>query len=60
MSHTHFQRLTDCKANISDEKDFGRSFIFYTKPFDLLKDADRSSIYGPLLRLACFQRDLKF
>lgn len=59
------QHLTDIesvktdKGRVNDEVNVGDSNIFYTRPYDFFKAADRSLLYESLLRLACYQKGFK-
>ncbi|XP_071144631.1 uncharacterized protein [Mytilus edulis] len=60
-SHTHaIKQLEreDLNKVIGDDNVVETSSISYTRPYNILKAADRSEMYEPLLRLACYQHQI--
>ncbi|XP_076085028.1 uncharacterized protein LOC143055861 [Mytilus galloprovincialis] len=48
----------DLNKVVGDDNVVETSSISYTRPYNILKAADRSEMYEPLLRLACYQHQI--
>lgn len=59
MSKKHIDAIKELEGEVLDDDEcIGKSPIFFTRPYNLLKAADRSELYESLLRIACYQKKI--
>lgn len=63
MSKSNINAIKELEGEVlddvlGDDKVIGRSSISYTRPYNILKAADRSEMYDSLLRIACYQHQI--